>query len=316
MNLSTSLYNDIMHEYQVTRFHNENTHEARVREVEQKISGFSALSDEIRDLALSSAKNFIAGDENALKDVSRKIEDLSAKKKALLKQNGFPEDYLSPIYNCPLCKDTGYIGNERCACLKKRIAHVKYDQSNITEILKDENFEKFNIDIYSPDVVPDMQKVYNGAAEYVKNFSEDSGSLLFLGPVGSGKTFMTNCIVKGLLDKGVNCLYFSSFNLFRLLSDATFGKTNAIDSAQLHEDLYTCDVLIIDDLGTELPNSLVRSQFFTILNERMIRKHPVIISSNLSLEKIKSSYSERSFSRLLSTSDLYMFKSADIRLRK
>ena len=127
---------------------------------------------------------------------------------------------------------------------------------------------------------------------------------------------MTNCIVKELLDRGYFCLYFSAFNLFDTLSDYIFGEKSKDEKAELQQDLYSCDLLVIDDLGTEVTNTFVRSQFFAILNERATRQKPTIISSNLSLEKIQADYSERSFSRLLSSSDLYRFNSADIRLRK
>lgn len=316
MALPNSVYDDIMHEYEVIRFNNDMLHRDRTIEVEEKIPEFREISDKIITLAFTSAKNYIRGNDSSLNGIGGKISELSRQKRRLLSENGFPEDYLSPIYKCNDCHDTGYVDNKRCHCLKSRLAYSKYDQSGIQQALKRENFSFFDFDSYSPEVVDEMHTVYDGAQQYIKNFDKVYKNLLFLGSVGSGKTFMTNCIVKALLDKGYFCLYFSAFSLFDTLSDHIFGEKSRDEKTELQRDLYNCDLLVIDDLGTEVTNTFVRSQFFDILNARAIRQKPTIISSNLSLEKIQADYSERSFSRLLSSSDLYRFNSADIRLRK
>ncbi len=316
MALSNSVYDEIMHEYELIRYNNDMVRRDRTVEVEEKIPEFREISDKIITLAFSSAKDFIRGNDTSLNGVGGKISELSKKKRKLLSENGFPEDYLSPIYKCPDCHDTGYVDNKRCHCLNSRLAYSRYNQAGIQQVLTKENFSSFDFNCYSPEVVGEMHKVYDDARKYVENFHKSFKNLLFLGSVGSGKTYMTNCIVKALLDRGCFCLYFSAFSLFDTLSDYIFGNKSKDEKTELQQDLYSCDLLVIDDLGTEVTNSFVRSQFFAILNERAIRQKPTIISSNLSLEKIQTDYSERSFSRLLSSSDLYRFNSADIRLRK
>ena len=316
MALSNTIYDNIMHEYELIRYNNDMIHRDRTMEVEEKIPEFREISDKIITLAFTSAKDYIRGNDNSLNGVGGKISELSRKKRRLLSENGFPEDYLSPIYKCPDCMDTGYVDNERCHCLKSRLAYSRYNQSGIQKILTKENFDAFDFGSYSSEVETEMHKVYDDMQRYIENFGNGFRNLLFLGSVGSGKTFMTNCIVKELLDRGYFCLYFSAFNLFDTLSDYIFGEKSKDEKAELQQDLYSCDLLVIDDLGTEVTNTFVRSQFFAILNERATRQKPTIISSNLSLEKIQADYSERSFSRLLSSSDLYRFNSADIRLRK
>ncbi len=315
MALSNTIYDDIMHEYELIRYNNDMLHRDRTLEVEEKIPEFREISDKIVTLAFSSARSYIRGNDSSLNGLGSTISQLSKKKKQLLSDNGFPEDYLSPIYRCNICHDTGYVNNARCSCLKSRLAYSKYDQAGIHRVLESENFDNFDFDRYSPEVREDMHKVYDGAREYIENFGKNFRNLLFLGSVGSGKTFMTNCIVKELLDRGHFCLYFSAFSLFDTLSDHIFGGRSNDEKRELQNDLYSCDLLVIDDLGTEVTNTFVRSQFFAILNERAIRQKSAIISSNLSLEKIQADYSERSFSRLLSSSDLYRFNSADIRLK-
>ena len=316
MTLTNSMYDDIMHEYELIRYNNDMVHRSRTVEVEERIPEFREISDKIITLAFTSAKDYIRGNDSSFNGIGNKISELSKKKRKLLSENGFPEDYLSPIYKCPDCHDTGYVDNKRCHCLNSRLAYSRYRQAGIQQVLASENFSTFDFGSYSPEVVGEMHKVYDDAKQYIANFGKSFKNLLFLGSVGSGKTFMTNCIVKELLDRGHFCLYFSAFSLFDTLSDYIFGNKSKDEKTELQQDLYSCDLLVIDDLGTEVTHSFVRSQFFAILNERAIRKKPTIISSNLSLEKIQTDYSERSFSRLLSSSDLYRFNSADIRLRK
>ncbi|SKB55055.1 DNA replication protein DnaC [Lachnospiraceae bacterium] len=317
MALSDSRFNEIMSGYESARTRNAKILAERKASIRRDVPGFHELEKEIADAAIESAARYMEGDESAIADLREKISRLSEKKTALLLSSGHPADWLSPIYDCPDCKDTGYIGTEKCHCLKQKLINALYAQSNLMEVLDKENFSTCKMDLFSNNVRPDMEKAYNDARTFVKTFANTYTNMLFLGNVGSGKTFLSNCIAKAMLDEGYSVVYFSAFRLFRALADHTFrANGETAEDNEFYSNIFNADLLIIDDLGTETVNSFVRSELFLILNERHLRRHSTIISSNLDLARIKEDYSERSFSRILSGYDLYRFKGEDLRLRQ
>ena len=144
-----------------------------------------------------------------------------------------------------------------------------------------------------------MQRIIDSCRTYVRNFDNGYENLLFYGDVGVGKTFLTNCIANELLKQGHSVIYFTAFQLFDTLARYAFRSGEiSEDIGRVHEDIFDCDLLIIDDLGTEMTNTFVLSQLFLIINERDNRNRATIISTNLSIEEISERYSERTFSRI------------------
>ncbi|MCR4907192.1 MAG: ATP-binding protein [Lachnospiraceae bacterium] len=317
MLLPDNRYREILHDYEIRHRSAQMDAMKRRHEVEAAFPEFRALSEEISRLALASAKEYIQGNDRALDGIREKIAGLSTSREKLLRAHGYPVNYLKPFYRCSDCEDTGFIGKKRCHCLEQRLSDILYDQSNIRPVLEKENFSSFRLDIYSPEVRSEMKTVYEAAKDFVARFGKTgSGNLLFLGRVGSGKTFMTNCIAGALIDRGFSCLYFTSVAFFNLLSDAAFGNSSENSDRERCRDIFDCDLLVLDDLGTENPNSFVRSRLFMTLSERARLQKSIIISSNLTLGEIQSNYNERNLSRILSNYDIYNFNSDDLRLRK
>ena len=251
------------------------------------------------------------------------MAELKERRDQLLESNGFPADYLEPPYDCPDCKDTGYINGKRCHCFKQAAINIVYKQSNISTILSKENFDNYDISVYD-DVYPDSisgitarataQNALESAQNFVHHFNEKGGNLLLLGKTGCGKTFLSNCIAKALLDQGVSVIYFTAFELFHVFEEQTFKK-NA-DVADLHDHIFDCDLLIIDDLGTEFQNSFTTARLFQCLNERLLRNKSTIISTNLNLADLRDTYSERITSRVFSNYEVINLIGDDIRLKK
>lgn len=317
MAIGSAQFDAIMREYDDRRTRNNHIVETHKREVYDFIPEYKAVDDEIADLARESAIKSIDGDKEALPKLRRQIDECIKKKKKLLKEGGFADDFLDPVYTCPDCKDTGYIGDEKCHCLKREILRVMYRQSNIEDILKEENFEKFSYDYYADSEVEQMQKIVAECKKFVSDFDNKYENILLYGDVGVGKTYLTNCMAKALLDLGHSVIYFTSYDLFDTLAKYTFRREESdAQSEAVHKDIFDCDLLIIDDLGTENVNSFVSSQLFLILNERDKRKKSTIISTNLSLEKLNDVYSERSFSRIFGNYRLIKPDIADIRIKK
>ena len=237
-------------------------------------------------------------------------------KQELLTGAGFPEEYLSPVYDCPDCKDTGYIGSEKCHCFKQAIIDLLYEQSGIRSMLEKENFSSLSYDYYQGEDLERFKKNVTTAKNFIKTFDSDYHNLFFYGTVGTGKSFLSGCIAKELIEKGFSVIYFSAAGLFETLSRNMFDYKNTEELRSLHEDLYGCDLLIIDDLGTECINNATASMFFSLLNERHLNQKATIISTNLFLEDIQNRYSERIFSRIMNQYISLKFTGPDIRRLK
>ena len=315
MSLTNSQYNAIMREYEENRINNKYVQDEHLSEVYDLIPEYKDLDTEITELAISAGKKRILGDKDALVGLSEKINEISEQKKKLLLEYSFPENYLEPIYTCPDCQDTGYIDENKCHCLKHKILRCLYAQSNIEEVLERENFETLTYDYYNDDEISDMKVIVSRCKDFVCNFDNEYKNILLLGNSGVGKTFLTNCIAKALLDSGHSVIYFTSFQLFDTLAQYAFSYDNDEEVTGMCEDIFGCDLLIIDDLGTENANSFVASSLFRVVNERDIRRKSTIISTNLSLGQLNERYAERSMSRIFGQYDVIKPDIQDIRLK-
>ena len=324
MALSNAQYEQLMRTYEQRQMDNEYRLRQRSQKAYSAIPSLEALDQSISSLSVDTARKLLNGDESALSSLKQKIYSLTAQKKQLLTEHGFPEDYLEPDYICPDCKDTGYIGTRKCHCLRKAITDLLYRQSNLQEILEEENFSTFSLDYYSKNHIDPvtgrssleiMQNAYKTCQEFTESFSKKFQNLLLYGDTGVGKTFLSHCVAKELMDASFSVIYFTAAGLFDIFAQCIFHRQSE-DHPEDLEHIYNCDLLIIDDLGTEFANSFTNSQLFVCLNERILRKKSTIISTNLALEDIKSIYSERTFSRISSHYTLLRLTGDDIRIQK
>ena len=161
-----------------------------------------------------------------------------------------------------------------------------------------------------------MQNAVKECRKFINEFDSVFSNLFFYGDTGVGKTFLSNCVAKELLDTGHSVIYFTAFQLFEIFEQNTFHKATAENIIAAHQNIFDCDLLIIDDLGTEMPNSFTVSQLFLCLNERILRRKSTIISTNLTLNKMAEIYSERTFSRISSCYVILKLFGDDIRIQK
>lgn len=323
MALQNFQYDIIMREYsrrqsQVQHVLEEHRSEAfakvpRLLEIDQTVAGLSA--EKIRSM--------LSGKPGSVDELKEEVAALAAERTALLLKNGFPADYLEPHYFCPSCQDTGYIDGHKCACFKKAEIELLYTQSNLAEILQKENFDHFSFEWYSDTMKNEAtgltardtaKRAYDMARNFVRDFDSRFQNLFLYGSTGVGKTFLSHCIAHDLLESSHCVLYFSAFDLFDRLAQTAFSRKSEKDPGE--EFILDCDLLIIDDLGTELTNSFVSSQLFLCINERIARRKSTIISTNLKLEDFSSTYSERTFSRIASNYQMIKLIGNDIRIQK
>lgn len=326
MSLSNTQYDAIFRKYDARQLHNQHMVAERLQSVYKEIPRIREIDDTIASISVEQARKLLDDNVSASDDLKAKIQELTAEKAALMHSHGYPEDYLSPPYTCPDCKDTGYIGRKKCHCFKQAEIDFVYTQSNIKRILEKENFRNFSYEYYSDtEVDPSTgltslataRNAVKSCKDFIDHFLTDrmpSQNLLLCGDTGTGKTFLSNCIARELLDRGYSVIYLTCFELLDILESNRFSKEPA--ASEKYQNIFDCDLLIIDDLGAELSNSFTNSQLFLCLNERILRQHSTIISTNLGLNQLAETYSERIFSRIASNYKMIKLFGYDIRIQK
>lgn len=324
MALSRTQYQAIMDSYARTRHENLMEHQRRKEEIYDAVPEIRAIDEKIAHISIEAAKYQLFHPETDGRAALRqKIYDLSMEKVDLLVIHQYPADYLDDIYTCPDCRDTGYIGSEKCHCFQQHILHVLYDQSNLRELIRVENFQNFRLVYYSdrPErngaLSPreNMREILGRCRRFIASFdSHPGGNLLISGNTGVGKTYLANCIAGEILKAGKSVIYMSAHQFFSQLADYTFRRGQ--ENADTLSFLLHCDLLIIDDLGTELNNGFINSQLFLCINERILHRKSTIISTNLSLKQLSQTYTERISSRFIESYEYFHIYGEDIRIKK
>lgn len=314
MALSNVQYDFIIRNYEEKQNRNRHRSEERRARIYEQVKGYKELEDSIATISVEQGRRLLEGDAYALENLRGMIKKLSEDKSRLLSASGYPVDYLNPIYDCCDCKDSGYIDGNKCHCFRQAEISMLYEQSHISKMLTTENFSALSDKYYSGDDLSLFTDAVGTCKKFIENFDSIYHNLFFYGTVGSGKSFLSCCIAKELIDKGYSVLYFSSAAFFEHMSQLFYSFRN--HSGEARDDLYECDLLIIDDLGAEVVNNYTSSQLFSCLNERHIRHKPTIISTNLSLEELRVRYSDRIFSRITSNYTICKLSGPDIRIYK
>ncbi len=321
MALSNNQYEAIIKGYERTRDANRVLTEQKRDHVYGMIPEFRQLADSVSTLSVSGMRRMLEGDGNARANLHQQLAEIAAAQKRLLEEHGFPSDYLEPVYNCPDCKDTGYLPGktavrEKCHCFRQQEISILYAQSHIQDMITRENFSTLSYEYYRDQDLRHFEAAVRLSKKFVQNFKEDYHNLFFYGTVGTGKSFLSGCIAKELLETGNSVIYFSASGMFELLAMYSFDAKVKESLYGLYDDLYDCDLLIIDDLGTEITNNFVTSQLFSCLNQRHLRQKATLISTNISLEELRDRYSDRIFSRITSSFTLCKLTGPDIRILK
>lgn len=257
----------------------------------------------------------------AVLSARRDCEELLCQKRSLLSSLGLPTDYLDEIYTCQSCRDTGYILGKPCACLSARCKAESARELSSMLDLRGQSFESFDLSHYSaeggdnsPRAV--MTAVYDYCRKYAGSFSEASGNLLFSGGTGLGKTFLSASIAKVVADSGFSVCYNTAVSVFDAFETQKFdrgGESAEEVNSQVRRYL-SCDLLILDDLGTEMTTTFTNSALYTIINSRLVSGKSTIISTNLSRDALALRYSKQIVSRLLGEYSIFIFAGEDYRI--
>ena len=323
MPLTNSQYDEIQRQYDARQLHGQRVLQERKAQLYRQFPRLKELEELSASASVRHARQLLDGSPKALDGLKKELDLYRKERSAILARAGLDEHYFEPPYACPDCRDTGYNGSKRCHCFEQAAIDLVYTQSNIRAVLEEENFSHYSFEYYPEDkknpatgltARETAKKAVKDALSFIRQFDEAFQNLFLYGDTGTGKTFLSNCIAKELLDSGHSVIYFTAFQLFDILEKHKFQKDS--EAAVSMQHIFDCDLLIIDDLGTEMANTFTISQLFLCLNERMLRKKATIISTNLGFDQLHAVYSERIFSRIVSSYTMIKLFGDDIRLQK
>ena len=304
---------------QARRNQNKLTEQLRHDEVCSKIPEYAKLEELLADTSRKLIMIIINDKDNA-EEKLKKLEEgnlgIQKNMAALLKQGGFPDDHLQPVYTCPLCKDKGTANGRWCECFQRLMLNAAAEELNSVSPLKLSTFDSFRPDYYSDENDPNigasprtvMKRNLDFCRSYAESFSLDSNGVYMSGGTGLGKTHLSLAIADAVIKKGYNVIYGSAPELLRVLEREYFGKSDE----DTMDTLTKCDLLILDDLGAEMEKPLYTSLVYELVNARVSRNLPMVVSSNLSMTELQQRYHDRICSRLFSF-EMLMFIGADVR---
>ena len=312
---------ELMNMYEKIRTEENHKLAQRREEIKNKYPEILEIDTTIQKLCLNLSMAALKGINNPkdLDNIKDAITDLRAKKYEMLVYHGYSPEYLNLHYNCAKCKDTGFIGIEKCSCFKSKLVKLYYKDSELEEAVKTNNFKNFNIDLYPNRKLNDERYTPRKniedildyiTREYLPTFKNSNTNLLFYGNSGTGKTFLSWCIAKELLDRGFLVVYKTADDLLRALKDIKFNNDTDLENL-----LINCDLLIIDDLGSEQITDFSSTELFTLINKKILKNKKMLISTNLTLPLISKRYSERISSRIIGEFKLFKFFAEDIRIQ-
>jgi len=293
------------------RSDNQAEHERRQEKIYRTIPEIKSIEDRLRRqmIELVGVSISRAPDMNeSIAELERESLALQKRRRELLALNRYPTDYLEEIYTCKSCKDTGYVNGKPCSCLMALYNRELTDELGVLLRTGAERFESFNLSYYDaePDSVTgisprsNMRFVYDTCREYAANFSPRSLNLVFQGGTGLGKTFLSASIARVVADKGFSVCYDTASSALEAFELRKFAKDpDAAEQASVKvERMLGCDLMILDDLGTEMTTSMSISALYTLINTRLVNGKKTIISTNLTDADIERRYTRQICSRL------------------
>ena len=288
--------------------------EARNLEVASLSDDIRAIDEEMRNTGLLLFKTACAGGD--ITPIRERNLFLGEERRRALKKLGLPEDYTEIKYQCEKCSDTGFVGTRMCSCFKEMLITENIRSSGMGMLIEKQSFENFSLDRYknSPDEYRRMELNFNVAKEFADNFGEGGKNLLFIGKTGTGKTHLSTAIAKKVIEKGFEVLYDSAQNIVTAYEDDRF-KSGYGPYEPKGTKYIECDLLIIDDLGTEFVNQFTVSCLYNLLNTRQNKNLSTVISTNLTAEELARKYEDRIYSRLVGRdSKILLFVGSDMRI--
>lgn len=294
--------------------------ERRTEELEQKYPELKKLDSVIRETGVRIVEAAISGGDVKAKmeQLEREYDETIGYRRVFLKTYGYPDDYFDVKYDCVLCSDEGFDENGRmCVCMKRALALATYESSGIGKLITKQSFDNFRLELYRAGTEREnMRLVFEKCKDYAANFgSKTCEHMLFCGNTGLGKTHLSTSVAKCVIDRGFDVVYETAQGMFDDFEREKFTRDYSSARQQSTEKYFSCDLLIIDDLGTELKSQFTISCLYNIINTRLNNDKPMIISTNLERGKLRERYEDRITSRLFGEFSVLPFVGEDIRIK-
>ncbi len=317
MGFSRENFARITHEYEIRREAATERAEARRREITSAIPEIGEIDRQLNSLGLGffgAAKD----GECAVKALRDKITSLRKKRGELLAANGYPQNYDSPEYRCAKCSDTGWVGIDMCECFRQALRVAGYESCGIGRLAAECTFDSFDVSYYSdtPGASENNALVAGYLKKYASEFGTDSASVLLMGGPGVGKTHLSVAVAGAVVDGGHDTVFVTAGDMMSDFQYEQFRRGYDTATASKTERYFGCDLLVIDDLGTEFGSDFSASCVYNVINTRLVRGLPTFITTNLTNESIKKKYDLRVFSRLFNEYRVIRLTGGDVRGKK
>lgn len=312
------IYDEAIRRIKARRLAAQSQQEQRTDRIYAEIPETAELDRQLRSACMAVLRAAQSSDaQNRITQIERQCTEADRMLRQLLTLHGYPADYLDTQYHCRKCDDTGFVQGKPCECLKHEIGLVGAEQMNANSQLSLCSFARFSLDYYKSLPVEQyqiMERIFQQCRKYAAEFDPvHAGNILMIGGTGLGKTHLSLSIAAVVLEKGFSVIYDSAGNLLHQLEQEHFSRQNG--SEDTLSMLLDCDLLILDDFGTEFDTSFTRSMIYTIFNSRINAAKPMIVNTNLDKNSLQEQYGSRILSRLFSAC-IMQFYGRDIRMQK
>lgn len=300
----------------------------RTDEIYEKLPKIEEINRRLTGCSIEAARAVLKGAQakselEKIAKISLELQNLQAD---ILKDNGYPLDYMEPDYTCKHCRDTGYVEKNGktvyCQCFLELLKQCACEEVNKLSPLSLSTFDTFKLEYYPYDSNAEgvspysrMSKIYNYCKNYAAKFDGSGRSLLMRGATGLGKTHLSLAIANEVLNKGYYVVYVSAPSILAKIDKLHFNYCYQ-DEEDIVNTLCECDLLIIDDLGTEFTSPYTKTAIYNIFNNRILTNKPMIISTNMTIRELEATYSQRFVSRIIGECDRLDFLGKDIRAIK
>ncbi len=311
-------YKRIAAQFKDKNMHAKQAAEARKDELHRKLPQIAEIDRALSTTGLRIMREALNGRVGLDERIRRLEEDnnmLLEARAELLRANGYPADYSDVHYECDECMDTGFVNGKMCKCLRSALNHAGYESSGVLRLIEKQNFDTFDLRYYEGQERVNMERVLNRAKAYAAQFDGNvMRNLMFVGTTGLGKTHLSSAIAKVLIENGYDVVYESAQKIFADFEAERFGRVPAGENRTAR--YMDCDLLIIDDLGTEMQTQFTVPCLYNLVNSRLIAEKSMIISTNVRKEELLAKYSDRITSRLFGEFEVCVFAGKDIRSQK
>lgn len=289
----------------------------RKAELYEKLPELRGLDRQIASVGVQVMGAAIGGGDvdGALSEMKKNHTALRARRAEMLIAAGYPADYSDIRYRCETCLDTGFVGTKMCTCMRRALVMAGYESAGIGTLMQTQGFDSFSLSYYSGAEQEGMEHNLAALTEFARHFSAHEGeSWLLIGATGLGKTHLSTSVAREVIDAGYDVVYETAQGVFSVFEAQRFGRGEAEDGAA--DRYFDCDLLIIDDLGTELSNQFTVSCLYNIINSRVNSRRSTIINTNLTGAELRARYADRITSRLFGEFKPLLFAGKDVRAQK